>query len=278
MRLGIDAGEHTLTLATEEKIGGVPVSAEQLVEGARNPGGVEGTLMPIWERGLSVCQIGAFGYNPLSSDRESQERQEKILTAVIPLAAQTGCRYIVICGGNYHPSGFGAGDRRNYSEEALDLVAKALEPMLTLAELHDVFLSIEAYLKTAVYSAGSFLSLQDRVRSDHLKVNIDPTSLYKYWDFWDSHELVEKTCTQLTGHYGLVHIKEVALMEGFHIHSGLAPLGLGSTDWEHFLRLIAPHLPEDSWVILEHVLSMEEGRNSLRLLRESAEKAGVVLS
>ena len=72
------------------------------------------------ERGLEVCQIGAFGYNPLSTDRERQAQQAALLEQVIPLAAETGCPYVVINGGNYHPSGFGAGDALNFTDQALD--------------------------------------------------------------------------------------------------------------------------------------------------------------
>ena len=103
MRLGLEAGPHTLDMAVAHGVGGVPVSAEQLVND-----GVDVTLAPLRERGLAVCQIGAFGYNPLSTDRERQAQQAEILAQAIPLAGATGCSYIVICGGNYHPSGFAA--------------------------------------------------------------------------------------------------------------------------------------------------------------------------
>ena len=47
----------------------------------------------------------------------------------------------------------------------------------------------------------------------------------------------------------LVHIKELALADGFHIHIGLAALGQGPTSWAEVLRIVvAPHVPEDSWV------------------------------
>jgi sugar phosphate isomerase/epimerase len=273
MRLGLEAGKHTLDLAVEHGIAGVPISAGQLVGD-----GVQATLAPLHERGLEVCQIGAFGYNPLSTDHERQAEQAAILEQAIPRAAETGCPYIVICGGNCHPSGFGAGDRRNFADAALDEVADALSPMLALAERHAVKLAIEPYLKTAVYNPERFLALQERVGSDALRVNVDVTSLYNYWDLWDSRETVRHICTALAGHYGLLHIKEVALAEGFHIHAGLASLGDGVTDWTEVLRLTAPHLPEDSWAILEHVLTPEEGRASLSFLRAAAAQANVTLA
>jgi sugar phosphate isomerase/epimerase len=272
MRLGLEAGPQTLELAVELGIKGVPLSMNQIIDN-----GVNATLSPLRDRGLQVCQIGAFGYNPLSSDRDGQVKQTAMLEQIIPLAPEIGCNYIVICGGNYHPSGFGAGDARNFTEQALDEIASVLAPMLAKAEQAGVYLSIEPYLKTAIYNAERFLDLHARVGSNALRVNVDPTSLYDYWDLWNAEYKVQAVCNKLAGHYGLGHIKEIALAEGFHIHAGLAPLGEGVTDWAQVLRLMAPHLPEDSWVILEHVLNADEARNSFARLKKAAASAKVSL-
>jgi sugar phosphate isomerase/epimerase len=156
-------------------------------------------------------------------------------------------------------------------------IAAALRPLLALAEAHHARLSIEAYLKTAIHSPERFLALYELAGSDALCVNIDPTSLYDYQDLWMPQGKVEHVCRTLAGHYGLVHIKEVALNEGFHIHAGLALLGQGQTDWAEMLRLVEPHLPPDSWAILEHVQTPEEARSSVALLRAAAKKVGVTL-
>ena len=153
-----------------------------------------------------------------------------------------------------------------------------LKPFLELAEKNSVYLSIEAYLKTAVNSPERFLALKEKVGSDALKVNINVTSYYDYRDFIDPSGTVERVCTRLAGHYGLGHIKDIALKEGFHLNAGLAPLGSSPTDWAQVLRLMAPHLPEDSWLILEHVSSPEEARSGVAYLRDAARQAGVSLS
>lgn len=274
MRLGLEAGPHTHDLAVEHGIKGVPISVNDLVNQ-----GVDLTLAPLQDRGLQVCQIGAFGFNPLSTDTETQARNAAALEKAIPLAKDTGCPYIVINGGNYHPSGFGAGDVRNFTDAALDRVAEALKPLLESAEKHGAKLSIEAYLKTAVHSAGTFLALKEKAgNSDALRCNIDVTSLYDYYDMWNPAPKVEQICNGLAGHYGLGHLKGVALREGFHVHMELAPITDDPTDWVQVLTLMAPHVPDDSWVILEHVLTPEEGRASLAHLREAAAKAGVELT
>jgi sugar phosphate isomerase/epimerase len=220
-----------------------------------------------------------MGFNPLSPDVEAQARQAETLAKVIPLARETGCPYIVINGGNYHPSAFGAVDARNFTDEALEDVAEVLKPHLEQAVKHGAKLSMEAYLKTAVNSPETFLALKEKVGgTDALRCNVDVSSLYDYHDLLDPSGKVAHVCTTLAGHYGLGHIKEVVLHEGFHIQAGLAPLGSGNTDWTEVLKLMAPHLPDDGWVILEHVLSQEEGRASIALLRSAADLAGVSIA
>ncbi|MCY3832617.1 MAG: TIM barrel protein [Chloroflexi bacterium] len=273
MRLGVEVGKHTHDVAAEHGIKGVPISADQLVNE-----GLDKTLAPLVERGLQVCQIGAFGFNPLSVDAEAQAIQTETLAKAIPLAAETGCPYIVINGGNYHPSGFGAADPRNFTEASLQRVAEALMPLLDSAEKHGAKLSIEPYLKTAVHSPESFLRLKELARnSDALRCNVDVTSLYNYQDLWAPAPKVEQICNGLAGHYGLGHVKGVALKDGFHIHVELAPITEDRTDWSQMLRLMAPHMPADSWLILEHMFTPEEARVSLTYLRQAADEAGVSL-
>jgi sugar phosphate isomerase/epimerase len=273
VRLGLEAGPNTLDLAVELGVGGVPIGADKLVAD-----GVEATLAPLRERGLEVCQIGAFGYNPLLEDADRLAAQRALLSEAIDLAPETGCKYLVICGGNYHPSGFGGGDTRNFSDATLDRVATELKPLLSRAEAQDVYLSIEPYLKTAICSPERFLKLKERVDSEALKVNLDVTSFYDLSDMWNPANTVEHVCETLSGHYGLGHVKGIALKDGFHIHIDLAPLADDPTDWAQVLRLAQPHLPDDSWMILEHVQTPEEARDSMARLRVAATEAGVILS
>ncbi|MBN1401571.1 MAG: hypothetical protein JXA74_12080, partial [Anaerolineae bacterium] len=155
---------------------------------------------------------------------------------------------------------------------------RGLAPMVTLAEQHGAVITIEAYLKTAVGTPEAFLRLKEKVGSDALRCNLDVTSLYTYAHLWDPMPFWRHACALLGPHCGLIHIKEVALLEGFHIHAGLAPIGLGPTDWAEALALMAPHLPADSWAILEHVADPDEARLSLANLRVAAAKAGVALA
>lgn len=268
MRLGIEAGSHTLDVARAHGIKGVPIYIDQLIDN-----GVDATLRPLQEQGLSICQIGAFGFNPLLPSEAEAEK----LNQAIEMATDTGCPYIVINGGNYHTSGFLHADARNFTDEALQTIATYLTPFVEKAEKHGVRLSIEPYLKGAIGTPERFLTLKQLVSSNALRINVDVTSFYDYRAMWDPAPVVENACKTLAGHYGLGHIKDLVLNEGFHIHVDLAPLGSSRTDWAQVLSLMASHMPEDSWLILEHVSTQEEAVSSLQALYDAASQAGVEL-
>jgi sugar phosphate isomerase/epimerase len=273
MRLGVEAGKETLAVAMEHGVRGVPISAEALVRD-----GVEATLAPLRAQGLAPCQVGAFGYNPLHPDKDHLARQRALLEQAIPLAAATGCPYLVICGGNYHPSGFGDGDARNFTSSALDEAAAELAPVLALTERHGASLVVEPYLKTAVSTPERFVALQARCGSPALKVTLDVANFYTYDDMWRATESARHAVALLGPHTGIVHIRDLALAPGFHIHIGLCPLGAGPTDWDTILPLIAPYVPGDAWVVLEHVKDAEEARVSLAHLRGVVTRTGLALA
>lgn len=273
MRLGIEAGADTVAAAIELGIKGVPINAIDLVAN-----GVEATLAPLKKNVLEVCQIGAFGYNPLTEDKAALAEQTSVLEKVIPLAAATGCPYIVICGGNYHPSGFGAWDPRNNSDAAMDEMVSQLEPLVRLAAQHGAKISIEPYLKTAINGPAPFWALRERMsKPEALVANLDVTSHYDYRDFVNPRPRCQEVCEGYAGAYGLGHIKDLALNDGFHLDMGLAPLGSSPTDWSEVLGLMIPNMPSDSWLILEHVSDITEARASVAKLRDFAQKAGVAL-
>jgi sugar phosphate isomerase/epimerase len=265
MNLGLEAGKQTLDLAVTLGVRGVPIHGGTLVAQ-----GVEAVMAPLRQRGLMACQINAFGWNPLAPDGEAVERERRNLEVLISLAPETGCRWIMISPGNAHPNLFGCHHPLNDTPEALDIYARGLEPLLALAEAKGVCLTVEPYLKGVVQNAGRFLGLHRRVPSPALRCNLDVSSSYDYRTALDPMPFVRESCAALAGHYGLVHLKEVTVMEGFHIHMGLCPMGRGNTDWAELLHLALPHLNDDAWVIVEHVADEAEARESLRIVREAA--------
>jgi sugar phosphate isomerase/epimerase len=271
IRFGIEVGPHTREMAKELGIKGVPIDVNELISRG------DALITEIKNDELEICQIGAFGYNPLHPDTSFLASQTEVIEKAIPLAASTGCPYIVINGGNFHPSGFGHGDKRNFTNDALNSMAERLKPLCELAEEHGAIISIEPYIKSAMSSAAQFSKLSALVGSPALKMNLDVTNFYDLADMWDTQPKIINTCKEQAPHYGLVHVKEIGLKEGFHIHMELCPIDEGATDWELMIREAAPHVPESSWLILEHVGSPEEARRCVPFLRAVAKRGGVEL-
>ena len=164
-------------------------------------------------------------------------------------------------------------------EAALDTIAERLDPLVTKAAQAGAKLSIEPYLKTAINGPEALKALRGRMTDPvALVANLDVTSHYDFRDYADPGPRCAAVCDGYAGAYGLGHIKDIGLSDGFHLHMGLAPLGTSPTDWADVLRRMVPNMPEDSWLILEHCADAAEARASLAVLRAAADEAGVDLT
>lgn len=267
MRFAFEAGSATEDLACKYSIRGMPVVGSTLLDK-----GVEETLRPIRERGLEPCQLGLFEFNPLLADANLFDRLDRL----IGIAADIGCPWVAITGGSYQQNLFGAEDPRNATPAAIDAVARALARPVAAAEKRGVHLTVEPYLKSVAGTPARCASLVAKVGSPALKITFDPTSLYDFAALVEPTPFIEEMARQLSQCIGLVHLKEVALSEGFHLHAGLVPIGRGRTDWGALLRAVAPFAPADSWVLLEHV-APEDAESAIGQIRAAAEKVGVRL-
>ncbi len=273
MRLGLSFGKEQIKLAKELGAGGVSMGVQALVQE-----GPEKTLAPLRENGLSVCHWTHWWYNPLVQDADKLAQATDTVKRAIPVVADTGCPDIVVNGGNYHPSGFEMSDPRNFTDQAIDEVARVMGPLLKLAEKHGAFLCVEPYIHCVVCTPERFLKLKEKVGSDALMCTLDICNFYTYPTMFTPTEHVRHVCETLKGHYRCVHAKDMIVSPGFHIHIDEADfLGQGSTDWITALQLIDRDMAGDGFVILEHHKTADTVRKGMANLKKAAEQAGVTL-
>lgn len=270
MRLALEAGSATLELATKHRLAGVAIDAASLEDGV--------TVNQLTESGLAAAQIGVPMFNPLNDDAAALDTETRRLGRAIERCGEVHARHIMIGPGNHHSSGFAHWDPRNDSEESLDQYARALEPFRADAERREVNICVEPYLKGVINSPERFRDLKRRLPSAALRCNIDPTSLYQFRDAMDSRDVITRVTRKLADYVGRIHVKEVALAPGFHIHLGLVPLGEGCTDWAELLRMLGDAVPCETWVLLEHIADADECERSMAILRSAAAEANVTLT
>lgn len=271
MKLGIDAGGASLEYAAEHGAAGVTVSSKEIFNK-----GLDAVIDPILAAGCEICQINAMGYNPLYPDKEQLKEQRDVVLKVIELTESLECPYISINAGNYHSSGFLHGDKKNRTAAALADIAEEIKPVLNHAGKRGKKICLEPYVKGAVYSAESYLTLRDLLGSDSkaLRINLDVASLYDLDALMNPEFFCVSLCRKLQGHAGLVHLKDIKLEEKFHIHADLTPLGKGVTNWKQVIENVVPWLDEESWLVIEHVQSSEEAGSSIKLIRDLCAEAG----
>jgi sugar phosphate isomerase/epimerase len=273
MYLAIEAGPDTIDVAVRCRVRGVPVDGRTLVED-----GEASALGSLRRAGLTPCQIGVHGYNPLHPDPAERRFWARIVVQAIPLARRLGVNDVVISAGNHQADQYGAADPRNRSPEALIEVAQQLRPLVDQAEAAGVRLAIEPYLKSAVSTPDAFIALAFLVGSPSLRCVVDCANWYGFAELLDPAPLVRRAVSVLAGRYGPIHVKEIALLPGFHLHAGLVPLGAGRTDWGGFLARVARHAEADTWVLIEHAANAAEAEAAITHLRSVAATAGVELA
>lgn len=273
MRLAIEAGPETAAAAEKLGIKGVPIDGGALLEK-----GVAATLAPLQEKGFVPCQVGAFFLNSLSPDAKAREEAIGRMQRLIPLAAEAGCPWIAFPAGSCQPDTFGGADPRNLSAKALDTAAEALAPLARLAEQHHVKLTLEPHIRSVIATPERAAALCAKVGSPALRITFDVSNFYDFLDLLDPTEMIERCGKALKPWCGLVHLKEVVVTDGFHLHAGLAPMGKGRTDWTQVLSEAAPGFPADSWVLVEHCSGLDEAVSSVTLVRAAAAAAGLTLS
>lgn len=272
MKLALEAGAATLATARELGISGVPIDGRALLRD-----GVTATLKPLLAEGLNPCQVGAFFFNPLHPDTTALEADRAELDRLIPLAAEAGCPWIALPGGSCCEDVFGGSDVRNLQAEALEAAARILTPLARAAEREGVRLTLEPHLRSALAEPERAAHLCERIGSPALRITFDVSNFYGFFDLLDSRSMTDRCARALVRCCGLVHLKEVALAPGFHLHAGLVRMGAGHTDWCAVLQAAASIAPADTWILIEHCASADEARASVALVRDAARKIGLRL-
>jgi sugar phosphate isomerase/epimerase len=272
MKLALEAGPATLDLARELAVAGVPLDADTLLRD-----GPAATLAPLRERGLSPCQIGAFFFNPLDPDLAARAASAERVARLIPLAAEAGCPFIAFAAGSRATDIFGGADPGNLADNALAEAASTLAPLADLATRHGVRLTLEPHIRSVLATPERAAALFARVGSPALRVTLDVSNFYDFFDLLDSEPMRLRCETALAPCCGIVHFKEIAVLPGFHFHAGMVPMGSGRTDWRAVLGTAAKIAPSDGWLLVEHCATPEEARASIALVRAAAAGLGLPL-
>jgi sugar phosphate isomerase/epimerase len=181
--------------------------------------------------GIEIAAISAT-YNMIHPSEEERGKGREALAAIARQASTMSCRVLTLCSGSadaldqwrHHPD--------NGSLESWRLLLREFEYLVPIAEQHDILLAVEPELANVVSSADRARSLLDTLRSDRVRIVLDPANLFEVGEADRRRRIIEEAVGQLGDAIVLAHAKDRRSDGRF------AAAGSGVIDFEHFVATL----------------------------------------
>jgi sugar phosphate isomerase/epimerase len=126
------------------------------------------------------------------------------------------------------------------TQDALELLIRRLAPIVETAEAYGVILAIEPVARHIVCTPERAREVLDTIRSDNLKILLDPVNLLDEENVDDHTEILAKAIELLGEDVVVVHIKDFVRRNGQLISVGA---GTGEMDYGPLLRFLKRDKP-----------------------------------
>ncbi len=202
--------------------------------------------------GLKIGPVGAYA-NPLRPDEAPMGWTMSKVKRMIELLPLLETNEVVIWSGTAS-KGLLSYAEGNFGKEAFQTLARISEELLTLLQGVNGVLTFEPYYTHVLHDITSILTLSDTVRSERLKVIMDPPNYISPDDYAKRDDRMVELIERLQSHIGAVHFKDFRLMpDGAWDYPGP---GGGTMNYPLLLQKLAS-CGYSSWGIIEHVKPAE---------------------
>ena len=208
--------------------------------------------------GVGIAAVSAT-YNMIHPDLAERGKGRRAFAAIAASARAMGTRLVTICTGSRdardqwrrHPDNAGG-------EAWRDMLAE-FERLLVVAERCDIDIGVEPELVNVVNSADLARALIDEMRSERIKIVLDPANLFEVAAASERAALVEHAVDALSGHIALAHAKDR------YADGRFAAAGQGVIDFAHFLTTL--HRAGFDGAVVAHGLSADAAPGVARFLQ-----------
>ena len=183
------------------------------------------------ETGVTIAALSAT-YNMIDPNRSQREEGRRSFGVIAASARRMGAGLLTVCTGScdphnqwrYHPDNSGA--------EAWQEMCEEFRLLIAIADKYDVMLGVEPELGNVVSSALRASKMIDELRSDRIRIILDPANLFEIESAERQKMLIEDAIALLTDRISLAHAKD-RLEDG-----RFATAGTGVLDYHHFLTVL----------------------------------------
>ena len=225
--------EKTVGALAEVGYGAVEWTLAQFDPRTKNPSELEHLVKIAQGAGLGVSEV-VVQQDLLTTDKRQRENRAKLVADCILGASYAGVKTLNVFSG---PATWELGCTRIPEDmtegEAWDLLVSTYEPLVELAEHHQIQLALEPAFKMLCHDYYSTQELFRRLKSPWLGINLDPSHLTLY------RNDVPWVIRQWAGTIKHVHLKDVIGRVGTPGQDFMFPLlGEGLVDWRGFFRAL----------------------------------------
>jgi sugar phosphate isomerase/epimerase len=213
------------------------------------------------------------GYtNLVHPDRAERKRRLHHLKTILRHARDLGSPYVISETGTFAEDSDWVSHPKNRTEEGFEDCANVIRELVQVAYDHGAMFLLETYVNNVVGSVDETLRMFAEINHSSLGLLMDPTNYFDAHNIDDMNGTLDKVFNALSGKIRIAHAKDVKLagadtsekhanlFEGAsegHTFRGVGQIelpapGLGSLNYDHYLKRLSEHHPNIP-IIIEHL-------------------------
>lgn len=214
------------------------------------------------EAGQQLFALSAT-YNMIHPDTAVRRAGERRLRIMAAACREMGIPMVTLCTGTrdgqdqwrHHPD--------NSSPDAWRDLLAAFEVAVEIATANGIVLGVEPELANVVNSAEAAARLIGDMKSDSIRIVLDPANLFERAGESERRNLVERAVAQLAGRIAMAHAKDR------HADGSVVAAGQGVIDFSHFLACLKAAGFDGP--VVAHGCSADEAEGVSRFLKKQRE-------
>jgi sugar phosphate isomerase/epimerase len=216
--------------------------------------------------GVAIAAVSAT-YNMIHPVIERREAGRRSFEAIAGAAHAMGTRLLTVCTGSLDPDDQWRAHPDNQGAAAWQELIAEFALILPIAERCDIEIGVEPELSNVINSAHRARELIDTLRSDRIKIVLDPANLVEHADAVERKAITEEAVELLHDRIALAHAKD-RTEEGEFVAAGL-----GAIDFGHFFRVL--HAIGFDGPVITHGLAANEAASAAKFLRDMLLAQGI---
>jgi sugar phosphate isomerase/epimerase len=227
------------------------------------------------DAGVTVAEVPAFGYNPISPDDEEREASLAACKERLALADEIGAACCVNVSGSRNPDNWAGPDPANLTPETFDRVVDSVREIIDDVNPTDAAYTLETMPWSYPDTVESYRRLLDAVDREQFGVHFDPVNLVSSPQrYFDTAGLIESFVAELGDDIRSGHLKDVRMTEDLTVHLEECRPGTGALDYEPLLTEL-DGVGRDVPMLLEHLPDADAYRAAADHVRDVAADVGV---